>query len=328
MVQHITPTEATLISAITEAILFGIATVLFFLAYKILIPKRKDLSFKNPHFPVMVALLVIYLASTIHIWATLVRCREGFIKYPQGPAAYFGLITSAPKVADQAGQILAVGTADGLAVFRLWKVWGNKYLLVPAILSLIATVTSAIAFVIVQNTAKPGAFIFISASEDWTIAFLACSLATTFYCTGLIAWKLWQAYQRVASYTTQPKKWTTVMRILIESAALYSIVNFLYMVLFAIKNNGEAVVSGWECPVASLTFSLVTIRINSASLGENYGSTSLGSTTRGPSLPHHNVHLTRMTDSTPTVLNILVNKESDSDVGSLPARKLSNVSSN
>jgi len=72
----------------------------------------------------------------------------------------------------------------------------------------------------------------------------------------------------------------------VESAALYSITNLLYMAFYAAEFRGiHSVFSTLSAPIASITFSLITIRAERALRPENQTSTRLSMISRAD--PEH-----------------------------------------
>jgi len=227
--------------------------------------------------------------STMHVIIDIQYLREGFISSPLGPAVYFALVSTPIKVAERATEITAISLADALTIYRLYFVWNRKksVIIVPVI-TLLATIACAIAYlIIVEILSKPGpgATIFTLSAEVWLSVFLACSLATSCYCTACIAWKLLEVRRatKIVSWATASERWTRLLRIFVESAALYSGLSLIYMVLYLCKMVIESLPSAYEVPVASITFSLIILRVET--LGHSDDFDSLPRVSAGPPPP-------------------------------------------
>jgi len=196
-----------------------------------------------------------------------VRTYKAFCLYPTGPIAYFALITTPEKTATQVGQVGGVILGDAMMVYRTFVIWGlNYYVIILPSLTLIATIVSAVGFITVQHQVSVTTSIFAKTVTQWTEAWLGSSLATTGICTILIVYKLTKiirnmdkanVFQDTLSLTRR------VTRIFVESAAMYSINNLLYSVLYALKQQPESWFSSMDAVCASITFSLIIIRVES-----------------------------------------------------------------
>ena len=123
-------------------------------------------------------------------------------------------------------------------------------------------------FVHIQHVVSMSTSIFQSAITAWTISFLLCSFITTLYSTGewqyissqkpnllgchssgLIAYKLIKSGRDVREFrfSSRPSAGHRIMRILVESAVIYSTMHLLYAILYAVNSNIEATPSFMVC---------------------------------------------------------------------------------
>jgi hypothetical protein len=103
-----------LIACISETLAYGIALILFINSTKTLL-KKKRLN-ENLNLPIFIAAPILFFFSTLHVIGVWVRTYRAFVTYPQGPIAYWGLITSTEKTITQVGQVGAVILADLMTV--------------------------------------------------------------------------------------------------------------------------------------------------------------------------------------------------------------------
>lgn len=147
----------------------------------------------------------------------------------------------------------------------IWQI--NYYVIIVPSITFVATIVGAAGFITAQHKVNVHTSIFSTTVTQWTEAWLANSLVTTGICTILIIYKLLSVQRNLgqsAAFNSSRSLTTRVLRIFIESAALYSINNLLYAVLYSAKISEEAWFSGLDAPVASITFSLIIIRVESA----------------------------------------------------------------
>jgi hypothetical protein len=169
----------------------------------------------------------------------------------------------------------------------------------------ISIAVTGIGLIIVQYQADVHANIFVTVVARWIQPWLACSLVTTGLCTSehqsarvriyadsaffvvAIIYRLVSIHLRFPSgsnvYSPSRSLLLSALRIFIESAALYSLVNLLYIALYS-ANLAEvawfsnlvnlqrfyfriwlshALYSSQEPQIASITFSLIIIRLES-----------------------------------------------------------------
>ncbi|KZV93875.1 hypothetical protein EXIGLDRAFT_716625 [Exidia glandulosa HHB12029] len=277
-----------LTSTLIESVLYGIALVLMLQSIQSLLRKRRVHDRVNT--PLVVVAPLIFFFESLHMFGVWARAFIGFVTFPEGPDASWALITTTEKTLTQVGQLGAVTLGDAMMVYRAWLVWERRtsVVVLPA-LTFIATVVSGIAFVTVQHRVNVHTSIFQATVTRWTESWLASSLCTTGICTGLIVFKLGLVQYQLRDPSNPgslPSTQTTavsastrgltsrVMRIVVESAAMYSVVNLLYCVLYAAALNPEAWFSTMDAPVASISFSLIIIRAENISRGPTSRSTT------------------------------------------------------
>jgi len=255
-----------LIACITETLGYGIALILFINATRTLLKKKRVN--ENLNLPIFIAAPILFFFATLHIFGVWVRTYKAFVTYPQGPLAYWGLITSPEKTVTQVGQVGAVILADLMTVYRTFVIWQlNPYIIIIPTLTFISTVVCAAGFITAQHKVNVHTSIFSTTVTKWTEGWLSSSLVTTGLCTIAIAYKLISVQKSLgqsAAYNPSRSLTTRVLLIFVESAAMYSINNLLYAVLYSTEVLEEAWFSGLAVPISSITFSLIIIRVESA----------------------------------------------------------------
>ncbi|KIM89431.1 hypothetical protein PILCRDRAFT_813369 [Piloderma croceum F 1598] len=194
------------------------------------------------------------------IW---IHIYTAFVANANDPETYLDLITSSAKTIIQTGQVGAILLADALVVYRTFFVWNsNIYVIVIPFLTFVATFTSGVSFVRLQHHTNVDTSVFEKAVTEWTVAFLLSSFATTVYSTGLIAYKLMSTQRKLRQVDVSTSGGFThrIMRIIVESAALYSMNHLLYAILYEVKTQVESTPSFLEASLASITCSLIIIR--------------------------------------------------------------------
>ncbi|KZT32138.1 hypothetical protein SISSUDRAFT_1067167 [Sistotremastrum suecicum HHB10207 ss-3] len=254
--------QAILVSFFCETLLYGVASVLYILCLFAISRKTARGSAARTF---MTPSTLLFFFTTIHTFGVFARNLDAFVSYPGGPGPYFMQLTTPVKTIIQVGQMGAILTADALSVYRTFIVYSkSKIAVIVPLLSWIATFVAAAGLITAQHLVSVNTSIFSSTVTKWTMALLSTSVATTGFATGMIVWRLWSARRAVrqaVSYSTGSTFTTRFAIILVESAALYSFTNLVYLILYAMQQNAEGVVSGFEVPLASITFSLITLRV-------------------------------------------------------------------
>jgi len=213
--------------------------------------------------PFVMPSTLIFILATVNVIGLWINIYVAFIVHAKDTEAYLELIRTPAKTVYQTGQVGAIILADGLMVYRTFVVWGdNIHVVMMPCLTFVATLISGISFVHLEHHMDVHTSIFSKAVTEWTVAFLLSSFVTTVYSTALIAYKLrkTQMNLRRNGVSTSGGLTHRVMRIVVESAVLYSLNHLLYAVLYAVNDLVESTPSFLEASIASITCSLILVR--------------------------------------------------------------------
>jgi len=267
-----------LFAVLITSFCFGIAVVLFTESVGTLVRKRRSTGKLN--LPLAIPSALIFMFATVNVLGIWNHIYTTFVVHGDDPLAFLNLIRSPQKTVIQTGQVGAILLADALVVYRTFILWSNNiYVIVIPFLTFVATFTSGASFVSLQHRTDVETSIFATAVTQWTVSFLLCSFATTMYSTGLITYKLVNTQRNLRQHgiSTSGGLSHRIMRIIVESAALYSLNHLLYAVLYEAKNQVESTPSFLEATVASITCSLIIVRSEEAINHPQTLPTSLGS---------------------------------------------------
>jgi len=256
---------AYLFAILIATLAYGIAVTLFAESVSTIVRKRRATGKLN--LPLAIPSILIFMFSTVNIIGLWLNTYMTFVVHGADPMAYLSLIRSPAKTLFQTGEIGAIVLTDALVVYRTLVVWNyNVYVIVIPCLTFVATLTSAITYVELQHHTDVETSIFTKTVTQWTVAFLLSSFATSVYSTGLIAYKLLNTQIRLRrlGISTNSSLSTRIMRIIAESAAIYSLNHLLYAILYEVKTQVEMTTGFLEANVASITCSLIIIRSEDA----------------------------------------------------------------
>ncbi|KIM77170.1 hypothetical protein PILCRDRAFT_825517 [Piloderma croceum F 1598] len=220
--------------------------------------------------PLVIPSTLIFMFATVNVIGLWIHMYTTFVVNADNPEAYLDLIRSPQKTIIQTGQVGAILLADALMVYRTFILWNrNIYVIITPCLTFIATFTSAVLFIELQQQVDLETSVFAKALTEWTAAFLLSSLATTVHSTTLIAYKLMNTQlglrqDGVSTAGSRAALSHRIARIIVESAALCSLNHILYVILYETKNQVESTPSFLEASIASITCSLITVRSEEA----------------------------------------------------------------
>jgi len=102
--------------------------------------------------------------------------------------------------------------------------------------------------------------VFTPSMLIWVPLYFSFSFVTNLLVTFLIGLRLWKVSRAVTSLRTRRRSLRAVA-ILTESAALYPIVNLFMLVLFAIKENAQAIPANALCQVIGIVPTLIVVQV-------------------------------------------------------------------
>jgi len=253
----LTSSRMTYAAIVIGSVAYGIYVILSGICIHFLLQRRTGPWYRQVpllYTVIMVVVYSIYFVATT-MWA------EAVIIETTNPAAFATELSSPLALWRDTTYSLSLWLADGLIIYRLYVIWGKKYvIMIVPVVSCIAIVTSGIALLIITSRggSRTGT---LSVTHIGTFSW-STSVALNVLCTILIAGRLVSHQRRLAHLAGSNtfvrhrlSYYSSVAVIFAESAALYSIVGVIYIPIFA--SNSEL-----EPPFAALWGSLAVIAPN------------------------------------------------------------------
>jgi hypothetical protein len=232
---------AFLFATLIASFAYGIAVTLFIRSVAAVSRKRRFNGKVN--LPFVIPSALVFVLATVNVIGLWINIHAAFVVHAEDTEAYLDRIRTPAKIVIQIGQVGAIILADALMVFRAFIVWDrNIFVIVIPCLTFLATFTSGVSFVTLQHKlADVNTSVFAKSVTEWTVAFLLSSFATTIYSTSLIAYKLLGAHMNLRRHgvATSGGRTHHIIRIVVESAVVYSLNHLLYAVLYEVKNQVE-----------------------------------------------------------------------------------------
>ncbi|KAJ6583815.1 hypothetical protein B0H10DRAFT_1833221 [Mycena sp. CBHHK59/15] len=208
--------------------------------------------------------IVMFILATMHLAMNCYRMISGYVDFrlaPGGPVGYIGTLSLLNICFSFATQSIV---GDAAAVYRCWILWSRNYrVIIISTIMLIASTISGYMVCGLYSSIPRDATVFDPRLTNWITTFYSIAVAQNISTTGLMAWRLWQGEKNSARYRMGSHgSLMPVLRILVESAALYLFVEILLLSLYAVDYNAQYILLECVTPIVGFTFSVITIRIN------------------------------------------------------------------
>ncbi|KIK46125.1 hypothetical protein CY34DRAFT_65020, partial [Suillus luteus UH-Slu-Lm8-n1] len=247
------------VGVVCEAFLYGVYCVLFITSIVILF-KRDRVS----HRVILVANCLLFATSTAH-FATVFN--HLYIALEHSPFSEFEDETPELMGANLLSSVVNL-LGDLLLVYRCWLVWGkNFYVIVLPLLTALGGFGCILPIPSLVLSINPTASVPPAETVPLTTAGYALPLCTNIMVTGLIAGRIWylsripivDEYGKPAMLKIAAGR--RPMMLIIESGALYTVIQLIFVVLVAIQNSAEALLSYAGTQIYGIASVLIIIRV-------------------------------------------------------------------
>ncbi|KAG1778940.1 hypothetical protein EV702DRAFT_967251 [Suillus placidus] len=255
------PRDAAVTMSLTlEGILYGFSILMFLGTICAMTYNRRIQDINRPSLIVAVLLLIL---STAHIVVNIIRIEDGLVKYRDtflgGPVAFFEDVSQTTYLIKNALYVAQTLLADGVMIYRCHVVWQSTWVIIlPCMLWCSVAATGVYA---VYSCSHASSSIFAAKLAQWVEAFLVLTIATNLLSSGLLAYRIWMIERSVSTVRATKSTLMPILRVLVDSAVLYSAVLFPALICFMYSNTGEVVVVDMAMPIMSIAFYMVLIRI-------------------------------------------------------------------
>ncbi|KAJ7672837.1 hypothetical protein B0H17DRAFT_1083527 [Mycena rosella] len=264
MAVHQYPLDKAFLAATwLEALIYGCFLCVFCFGVYIQVISTKG---RNTHNQVMfIVSIIMFILATLHVAMNCFRLIRGFSDFrdtPGGPVGYLGNLALWDHVFKDTLYATQSILGDAVAVYRCWILWNKDYrfIIFPSML-LIGSTVSGYMVCGLYTSVDPTATVFNPRLTDWITTFYSIAVAQNIITTGLMAIRLWQGEKKSARYRVDKGNLMPVLRILVESAALYLFIEILLLSLYSANYNAQYVLLEIVTPTVGITFGMISIRI-------------------------------------------------------------------
>ncbi|KAJ7510715.1 hypothetical protein B0H11DRAFT_1955888 [Mycena galericulata] len=256
--------NAFLVATWLEALVYGFYFCIFCLSIYVNITSTRGRTTHNQ--TIFAASITMFILATTHVAINCYRLIRGYVDFgtaPGGPVGYLGVISTWHFIFKDVLYATQSILGDAAAVYRCWILWKQEYKIV--LLPFMLLVMSAVSGYMVcglHATMGPTATVFDPRLTKWITTFYSLAVAQNCLTTGLMACRLWQGERESARFRLGSGIFLPVLRVLVESAALYLFVEILLLCLYAVRSNAQYILLETVPPIVGITFSSITVRIN------------------------------------------------------------------
>ncbi|TFK26050.1 hypothetical protein FA15DRAFT_556394, partial [Coprinopsis marcescibilis] len=207
--------------------------------------------------------IFLFLNATVTVCISASKLIRAFglqVMHPKMPITYYEQFGIWDGISLAILADLGVWTADALVIYRCFIVWNKNYwvILVPCLLLIVSIVTGG---VMVTHFIDPTRVTREQVTPFFTMVF-PVNLAQVFLTTGLIAFHLFRVHatSRAAGLQSDDIGLLTVARIMVESAAVYTIQQIVLLVLYLVKHPAQMLLHGTLLPSLGIVFLLMALR--------------------------------------------------------------------
>ncbi|KAL1943650.1 hypothetical protein VTO73DRAFT_4095 [Trametes versicolor] len=257
---------AGILSTTVQGVLYGYAVFMFMLAMWIMLRDRKH---RQVNYALVGAGCSLMVLATAEMAVNIARIYQGFITIgpfvPGGPEAWFSAVSDPTFVAKSVFYNTQTLILDAVVIYRTYIVWQSVLVVILPMIGWCGLLGGSIGLnIALVNSSKHSGDVFAVQTGRWITAVYALTLGTNLSSTLLLAGRIWTVTRRSAQYRASDFL-GPVLRVIIESGAIYSMTITAALISFVVKSNGVYVILDLISPIISIVFNMLIIRIGLAS---------------------------------------------------------------
>ncbi|RDX45775.1 hypothetical protein OH76DRAFT_932891 [Lentinus brumalis] len=259
--------EATILSTTLQAILYGFSLFMFILTFRTVFRNNRR---RRVNYGMLAATCALLLLSSAEMAINIVRLYQGFISkglaLSGGSEDYFSSATDATFLVKSCLYNAQTVILDAVVIYRAYVVWQSLLAILVPVICWCGLVAASVGLNVAFSetlTDVQARDIFGKVAGRWITATYSLTLVTNILTTVILALKIWQVARRSARYLSGSSL-TSILRVIVESGAIYSVTVAAALVAFLIKSNFVYVILDLISPVICIVFSMIIVRVSSA----------------------------------------------------------------
>ncbi|KAJ3801878.1 hypothetical protein GGU11DRAFT_767582 [Lentinula aff. detonsa] len=224
---------------------------------------------------------LMFFIATLHMAVNAYRLIAGYVDHasvPGGAVAYMGDLRTWHYILKDALYATQENLGSAAAIYRCWVLWNHnwKIIVFPSVL-LIVNIVAGYMVCGLYTTVSSTINVFNPRLTTWIKIFFPLTVALNIITTSLMSYRIWYTHSQATLYASgnDDSQVMSVMRMLVESAALQLVVEIVLLALYSSDINAQYIVLESIAPIVGITFNALTIRIKlrSMSAARNDGDT-------------------------------------------------------
>ncbi|KAJ7931732.1 hypothetical protein B0H13DRAFT_2524736 [Mycena leptocephala] len=283
--------SAQIVGLFMETLLYGVYLVTLGQCLHALLwsPAEHRFRAKNKiHWPMLVAAILMFTFATLDVAFGLRHNLDAFVYYtgPGGAKEELENISYWVNVMKTADYVAQTCIGDAILIYRCYMVWGKKlWIIAPSFLLWLGGTTCGAILTYTFATLNKAALIDTASATPWVDSMIALTLSMNILTTSLIVYRIWtvdkQTCNMIATSSTarsrRVSRLKSVMRILIDSAALYTVSVIIFVITYIAGSNANYGTSDNVVQIIGICFNMIIIRVNAREAAKN--SATAGATT-------------------------------------------------
>ncbi|KAH7882636.1 hypothetical protein F5I97DRAFT_1931247 [Phlebopus sp. FC_14] len=274
MVDDFPITTAQIVGLFMECILYGVHLVTLAQCLRSLLWSDAENSFKRKiNWRMLTVALLMGLFATLDVALGLRHNLDAFVYYtgPDGAAAEFA------NISKRAGGAPYSMVGDGMLIYRCYLVYDRKwYYAAPSFLLWLGGSSCGVLVIAIYATLHTQSFLDASQAQRYVYSGLSLTLAVNVITTSLIVYRIWSVDRQTAHMRVhRASRLKSIVRIIIESAALYTVSVIVFFCTYVANSNANYGATYNVVQMIGISFNLIIIRVDSGKAYE--GTTKRGS---------------------------------------------------
>jgi len=217
------------------AIAYGVTIAVYFICvYYLRVNKTRG------NWRWLVFVTVLFALATVNIALNIRFAQAVYILnrgYPGGPLAYLLEQQAVPtNIAGNAEAVVIAFLSDGLLIYRCFVVYRRWWVIVIPILMWLSSIALLVLFNL--QAALPNSSLWANSTLNYSVPYFSVVMALNILLTLLLVGRLLYMRHKISKAlgSQHGRTYTHVATMLLESAAPYGIISFIFIVLYG-KNN-------------------------------------------------------------------------------------------
>ncbi|KAJ7431323.1 hypothetical protein FB451DRAFT_1157165 [Mycena latifolia] len=268
--------SAQIVGLFMETLLYGVYLVTLVPCLYALLWSPADHHFKNRiHWSMLTAAILMFTFATLDVTFGLRHNLDAFVYYtgPGGAKEELENISYWVNVMKTADYVAQTCIGDAILIYRCYMVWGKKWMIIiPSFFLWLGGTTCGAILTYTFATLNKAALIDTASATPWVDSMIALTLSMNILTTSLIVYRIWSVDKETSSMVAtsstarsrRVSRLKSIMRILIDSAALYTISVIIFVATYIAGSNANYGTSDNVVQIIGICFNMIIIRVNSS----------------------------------------------------------------